>query len=523
MQLYKKTTMKILYLLFLTLIFWSCIDSLELYPEDTLTPEVFYSNPDNLPAGLVGVYNATQSIFSNTPLLDGITDNGNCYSYAQDYEGFGQGILTPVTVSGLITADYQNPYTLIQRANLLLNYIDVPGGITDEERESIRYEARALRALAYMRLVYFFGDVAFFTTPQTREEILNISRTDRSEVIQFIMDELSEASENLDSEPYDGNTARLTSVATTALLARVYLFEARLGNVTWQEAKTVITNAVVLAEENGASLFYSGDETDGLANYEELFYADNEDNTEIIWAVKYDVDNPSTSKADIYLPGAGNLKMTVLQELVDAFYTTDGLPISDTESIFNSNAPYENRDPRLQANVIVPGAEYSDGYNMSTLSENANAVSLTPFFLRKLTTLNGDLDLDEGELDAIVIRFAELLLMLAEAENELNGPTGIAQNAINQVRDRVLMPKIETSISQEDLRDEIIHERRVELAFEESRWFDLITLGIAEEKIDGIGNDDILFRDFVPDMQELFPIPQTEIDLNSNMTQNPGY
>lgn len=515
--------MKVLKYLLVTLASVSCSDSIELLPEDTLTPEVFYSNSENLNAGLLGVYDAAQRIFTNMPLLDGITDNANCYNFAQDYQGFGQGTITPGTVTFIISGEYQAAYTLIQRANLLLANIDVAGTISDEERTAIRFEARALRAIAYMRLVYLFGDVPFYKTPLTREEVLSISRTGRGAVIQFVIDELAMATQSLDTRPFNGKEGRLTSIATAAFLARVHLYEARFGNISWQDAKSAITDAVLLAEENGIELFVSGDGTDGRANYEEQFYASNEYNREVIWSVRYDINDVARNKAGNYLPTAGTLDMSILNELVESYYTTDGLPITSPNSIFNSDFPYLNRDPRLEATIIVPGAEYSDGFNQVTLTVNQNPVARTPFFLRKFTTLEGDIELDGGRLDAPVIRHADLLLMLAESENELNGPTGIAQNAFNRVRDRVGMPRISGQITREEFRLEIIHERRVELAFEESRWFDLITLGIAEEKIDGIGEDEVLLRDFVPNKQELFPIPQTEIDLNPNISQNTGY
>lgn len=143
--------------------------------------------------------------------------------------------------------------------------------------------------------------------------------------------------------------------------------------------------------------------------------------------------------------------------------------------------------------------------------------------MRKYIELERKTEVNEGTIDAIVMRYAELLLMLAEAENEVNGPTRIAQNAINSVRSRVAMPFVASDITKEEFRTEVIHERRVELAFEEQRWFDLITLGLAEEKIDGIENDLILNRDFVPEKSELFMIPQFDISLISGFTQNPGY
>jgi len=501
----------------------ACSDSLELLPEDTLTPEQFYSNPTNLPAGLIGVYDAAQAIYSNTPLLDGITDNGHCYNFAQDFQGFGQGTISPVSVVGNIVAEYQNPYVLIQRANLLLANMDVPRGVSDQERNSIEFEARTLRALAYMRLAYLFGEVPFYTTPLTRDQILNLSNSNRSDLIAFIIDELAAAKESLTPEPFDGDNGRITSLAASALLARVYLFEARLGNLPWQEAKTAVTEAILLAEANGKGIFQLSEESSGYENYSNLFYAGNEDNNEVIWSVKFDELDPARFKSQIYLPNAGTLNMTILNELVDSYYTIDGLPITDPNSVYNSNDPYNNRDPRLAATVIVPGSMYSDGVRLLTLEDNANPVSRTSFYLRKFTTLNGNLELDMGQIDAPVIRHAELLLMLAESENEINGPTGIAQNAINRVRDRVQIPRLSTTITQDELRNEVIHERRVELAFEGARWFDLITLGVAEDQIDGIENDAVLMRDFVPNKQERFPYPQTEIDIMSELNQNPGY
>ena len=513
---------KIFTLIFLSLAFTACVEDLELSPQDSLTPEAFYSNPENFPAALNGIYDALQSrgLYDLMPMLDAISDNGNTNGFITDFADFGMGQIT-ASVNNRIINYYQAPYVLIQRANALLDNIEVEGTIAEAERNVIRAEARALRALAYMRLVYLFGDVPLITNSLTREEILNLSRTPRNEVINFVISEFAGAADALDSAPFQGITGRLTKQAVLGLRARAMVFEARLGNLSWSETLSAINEVATLAENAGNQLITFGDGSNGMKNYESIFYESNEDNTEILFNVKFDALDGSDLFFEHFGVQAGTLYMTILSNFVDDYYTTDGLPITDPSSIFDAGDPYANRDPRLHATVIVPGALFSDGGDMEVLTSTSNPVALTDFFLRKQVTLEGDIALnDPGVLDAIVLRYAELLLMQAEAENEVNGPSTAAYNAINQIRSRVNMPEVATGLSQAEFREEVIHERKIELAFEELRWFDLVTLGIVEEKINGIGE---LNRIFIPNKLELFPIPQTEIDLNPNLTQNPGY
>ncbi|WP_297814889.1 RagB/SusD family nutrient uptake outer membrane protein [uncultured Polaribacter sp.] len=495
---------------------------LEIEPEQTVTPEEFFSTSKNLHPALMGVYDACQDMFDHIMLLDAISDNATATIEEPDYHWFGQGTLNSVT--GIIETEYANCFSVIQRSNLLLDNMDAPDepeSPTAEEKLHIEAEAKVLRAIAYMRLVYLFGDVPLMERPHTREEILALTRTPISEVIAFIKENLAEAISILEVAPL--GEGRLTKLAALGFLARLQLYEARLGNIEWSEAKLAIELAEWSARQGNKGLFSVGDGTDGLANYEQQFFQTNEDNIEVIWSVKYQLGDKARNPHDSYYANENELVMSVLPELVAAFYTIDGLPITDTNSIYDPSNPYDNRDPRLEATVIVPGASYSNGSKRGTLREGHNSFSDTDFFLRKYIELERKTEVNEGTIDAIVMRYAELLLMLAEAENEVNGPTRIAQNAINSVRSRVAMPFVASDITKEEFRTEVIHERRVELAFEEQRWFDLITLGLAEEKIDGIENDLILNRDFVPEKSELFMIPQFDISLISGFTQNPGY
>lgn len=495
---------------------------LDMNPDYTVTPDVFFESSMNLHPALMGVYDGAQDMFDHIMLLDAITDNATATLEDEDYYWFGRGTLNSVV--GTIEQEYSNCFTVIQRANLLIANIDiedVPEGPSQEEKEHMEAEARVLRGIAYMRLVYLFGDVPLMDRPHTREELFELTRTPKSEVIAFIKEDFLAASLVMDEIPL--GEGRLTKLAALGFYARIQLYEARLGNTEWSEAMQAIELAEWTARKAGKVLFTTGDGNDGLANYEGLFFESNEDNAEIIWSMKYQANDEASNPDDDYYANESSLVMSVLPELVDAYYTTDGLPITHSNSIFDPENPYENRDPRLEATVIVPGASYSNGTRRGTLREGHNSRSNTDYFLRKYIELEREIAINEGSIDAIVMRYAELLLMYAEAENELNGASAKAQSALNEVRNRVQMPAVRSDLSQEEFRAEVIHERRVEFAFEEHRWFDLITLGIAEEKIDGIGNASVLSRDFVPNKSELFMIPQFEISLISGFTQNPGY
>ena len=208
-------------------------------------------------------------------------------------------------------------------------------------------------------------------------------------------------------------------------------------------------------------------------------------------------------------------RISVHTNFVADFYGTDGLAITSVGSNYNPSQPYVNRDPRLLASVYLPGLTYFFG---AYTGHAGNASIETDFAVRKYTY--ADLTTVDRGLDVIVLRYADILLMLAEAENEVNGPTTIAYSAINEVRSRVKMPNVTAGLLAPAFKVEVLHERRVELGFEGQRWFDLVTLGIADAKINGIKE---LGRKFVPGKQELFPIPKSEIDLNNNLEQNTGY
>ncbi|ALJ06505.1 hypothetical protein APS56_15780 [Pseudalgibacter alginicilyticus] len=507
--------MKPFYIKFLLLVFiinTSCED-LELQPENSTTPETFYTTVANLEAGLYGIYDALQqSGICEIPKFEGMSDN--CISernFLPDITAYAAG--EKIVATGTVEDMYLDNYVLIQRANLLLDNIDDISGIIDSEREVIRAESKALRALSYMRLVYLYGGVPLLETFTDRSETLQVNRADRSTIITFVLDEFESAAAVLGNFPVaDG---RMTKQAVLGFRAKVLLYEARLGNISWLEALTAINRAVTEANNGGHILVDTNNPT---SDYKSLFMESNEGNKEYIFSVRNSSSDPAFSYLADYSWSSGHQDMYIHQNLADAYGYADGSdynPADDT---------YINRDPRLSANIMHEGLVFNgltyDGTDNGGFVGGNSLGTVTNLFFHKFITTDYSSDFNEGELDIPLLRYADLLLMQAEALNETAGD---GYTPLNLVRDRAGLPPL-SGLSQDEFRDKVILERRLELALEGQRWFDLITLGIADEVINGIQEESVdIVRAFTPGRSELFPIPQTEISLNPNLTQNPGY
>ncbi len=491
----------------------SCEDGLDLEPLNSTTPGIFYTTPANLESGLYGIYDALQleGMFGNQVLLEGMSDN--CIAdvnFAPDLGPYANGdSFDSATEFKLL---YLDAYTLIQRANLLLDFADGIDGITSTDLATIKAEAKALRAIAYMRLVYFFGDIPFIDTFASREEVLQLSRTSRSTVISFVLSEFESAAAVLNYTAADG---RLTKQAVLGLHAKVMLFEARMGNETWANASTAINAAVNAANTGGHGLI---DTNNPLNDYQSLFTEANEGNSEFIFSVRNSSTDAAESFLENYSWSAGRLRLYIHQNLADAYGYTDGTAYVATDDT------YVGRDPRLSTNIMHEGLTFDgktyDGTDGGGFVGGNSFSTATNLFMYKFNTTDFSSNFNEGTLDIPVLRYADLLLMQAEVLNETGGD---GYTALNSVRDRAGLPAL-AGLSQSDLRDEIIQERRLELALEGQRWFDLITLGLADSVINAIVEENATVkRAFTVGRSELLPIPQSEIGLNPNLTQNQGY
>ena len=498
-------------------------------PPDSISPESFYSKAENLEIGLFGTYDAFQSKISSTgiyglwPSLDGITDNAVVeFRSTSNLTEFGTGAITPNS-GGIIPSFFSSSYLAVQRANYILANINAKGSITEQQRNAVKAEARFLRALAYTRLVYLFGDVPLSTEPISLADALTVKREKRDNVVEFILTELKGAADALGTTSFDNNPVRATRQAALGIRARVLLYEARLGKKSWATANAAVDEAISAADAGGAVLVTSGNGLNGQANYEAVFSQANENNREIIFAIRHDANTVEgssyASEFNLALPGgpgSADHELSLYKEFIESFEMANGTPGLPVD--INNPASFDNRDPRLYAIAYLPGYTYIPQIN-AKFNPGANYAPrlVTAFSLRKAIVENQTNHLASGQ-DNIILRYADVLLMKAEAENELNGPTAAAYNAINKVRQRATMPSLPSNLTKDQFRTAMQNERRHELCFESSRWFDLIQWGMAASKINAIPS-----RKFVQGKHERFPVPQIEIDRNRNLTQNPGY
>ena len=285
-------------------------------------------------------------------------------------------------------------------------------------------------------------------------------------------------------------------------------------------------------------------------NYEEMFWAANNNNSEVIfsknYAPKLRIHQANMWNSLYTMGGWGGTQPT--QNLVDQYEMTDGLSY-DASPLYNANQPYKNRDPRFGASILYDGTMWNgreielkvggkDGFG------TANDATQTGYNLRKfMDPAIIKTDPDNGYNNWILIRLGEVMLNYAEAQNEAVGPDQSVYNAVNAIRNRptVNMPSLAAGLTQSQMRSKIRHERGIELAFEEQRFFDLrrwkgtdgkyLAETVLNQPVYGLktSNDrttrtkfKVEDRVYLP-KHRLLPIPQKELNIDKNLEQNPGW
>jgi len=517
-------------------VFTACNDDfLNLNPKDKLSEQTFWADETDAFNALVGVYSRytdydNVNIYYDQLLgLSARSDEAVNVWKGSNYNNLGSGNISPF--DDYMYIQWSIRYRIIRTCNVFLKNIDKPV-MNEDERERMKAEVKFLRAFAYHYLLNNFGGVPIVTEPLTLQE-LKRPRDTAEDVLSFILEDLSDDVINVLPLTYaDENKGRITRGAAHALKARVYLYAEK-----WEEAATA---AKKVMDFGTYSLF---------PNYEDLFESANKYNDEILYAWQY-VGQQMANYTQIYLhfPTYGGWGgINPLKSFVDEFLCTDGKP-SYNSSVYNPAKPYEKRDPRFYMSVIYPGAIYRGEavpiYGTLDYPGETGNSSQTGYYVRKfLDNVSVSNNLRQEESNVIILRYAEVLLTYAEAKVEDNDIDQSVYDAINALRARAygvniantsLYPAISGG-TQTELRDIVRRERLVELCFEGQRRDDIIRWRIAENVMNGncygipatIGGENILVmeRRFDPELNYLFPIPQTEIDLVGKdiLIQNPGW
>lgn len=601
----------------------SCDDYLDKYPLDRPSNKTFYSTQDEILMAVNACYNnitsvnyVVSTVTENTvwPHLpdvfyrDNITDMSATRLTSTLFQSFKKGELN--ANSDLAIQTWKWYYTGINRVNALLEGMVAAKSNADPKiYERVKSEARVIRAICYMNLINDFGDVPLLTETIDQNEASNVRRTPKSQILNFIYTELDEAVPALPTSYTGADRGRITQGTAYAMKARAALYNKDFA-VAKQAAKAVI-------DLNIYKMYPS---------YRNLFTYTGEYCNEIILDFQY----KSTERVhEVHMYNAprnsgGQSQSFPTEDLIASFECTDGLPV-DESPLYDPTNPFVNRDPRLFGAIILPrvwdgttvktsgttfnGMEYmsskenlfaADGTTKlaSSLSEKEktvfNSKTNTTVTNQEVTNAYSSFTgyctykyMEEANLAApsacqnniILCRYAEVLLIYAEASIELNQIDQTVLDAMNTVRARaygntnasgvtdinaVNYPKL-TNTNQVELRKVLRRERKVELCFEGFRYDDLrrwglltkavnkrnnygrpenytmlattdipqidddglVTFSYAKDKY-GLNNEVSKLRFWeefssIPESYNLFPIPLSEIQLNPNLTQNDGY
>ncbi|CAG4990109.1 SusD-like protein P2 [Dyadobacter sp. CECT 9275] len=402
-------------------------------------------------------------------------------TFFNDYDNFSVG-----SGDGQLGSFWEGQYQNINYANQVLDNIP---GISMDETLKARYlaEAKFVRAYSYFRLVRAFGDVPLRLKLPADASEYNLPRSPKAEVYAAIEKDLTEAAAVLPQSYGSSDIGRATKGAAMSLHAKVSMYQAK-----WQQVLDLTNQVIALGQY---SLFN---------NFEQLFRIANENSSESVFEIQNELV-PSNA-------AASNSQYSQVQGVrgVNGGGWGFNVPTKALADVF------ETGDPRKDATIIFRGETTPEGDAIASIGDNPmyNQKSYVPFSL----FVSG---FNEGAQQNIrVIRYADVLLMNAEAANELGNST-LALSSLEMVRARArgasktILPKV-TTTDKAALRTAIWNERHYELAMEFDRYFDVIRQGRGTEVFGPKG--------WKANKNEVWPVPQTEIDLSAGvLVQNPGY
>ncbi len=467
-----KHTLLIFLVASMALLTVSCKKELYQNPETSKELSIFLQNEAEVEEYVNATYAALQVNGLYGLYLPAIAEipSDNTYDEvpANDDGMYGQlDQFTSIPSNGIITTVWRNSYQAIQKANVVLNRIDKITYNVDAVKQARKGEMKFIRALLYFNMVRLYGDVPLATEETTDpNKYFGQGRTPVATVYDQIKKDLAEAITLLPATSTQAGRVRKTAAQT--LLAKVQL---TLKN--YAEAKALLLD-VVSSNVHGL-----------LTNPADVFNITNENNKEIIFAVQF------ASGVN------GNSEGSSMFQQFSPSGTQSGakghnLP---TKSLYHLYAAPDKRKD-VYVKLTAAGIPYNNK-------------------LTKPTTV-----ITDGGSDVVVLRYADVLLMLAEIENELENTTN-ASNYLNQVRTRANLA-VTTAVTQQELRDAIEQERRLELVGEGHRWFDLLRTGRAITVMNTWFKTNSI-NITIDSNKLLMPVPQGQIDTDPSIKQNPGY
>ncbi|MDR1336667.1 MAG: RagB/SusD family nutrient uptake outer membrane protein [Tannerella sp.] len=551
--------------------------------------------------GLFGAYKGLSLMTAaNTPWIL-VIDNSTDIGFTRPGGNYTPQLTSALSASNTLTTKlWESCYKTIGRVHVVLDKLP---NIKDNSElyDQINAELRVIRAYYYSHLTEFYGDVPLVTRNLPIEEAALLRRTPKAEVTQWIIDELSAVADHLPVKHTGYGTARAGRVAAYALLARIQLNDGRYGDAA-QSAATAIALAEGVYGLDKYDLTHFADHKAGEPSCANVFgYEGHRSSKEWIWCIQYNRNIDSNSHMQGYYMSTrlsgGCSYFGPTQGMMDSFQCIDGKSIAESP-LFDLAHPWENRDPRLDLFTVRPESRYF-GFEFQTADDstawvynwnadktevidsvvtrqyaysyqpNPNSPSgyvggvpntdstngyatFSGYHWRKHTDIADLADNQHSDLNSGIIRYAELLLVYAEAKIENNDIDESVYTAIDDIRTRAGMPSIGRGLSQSQLRTALRYERKIELCNEGLRWYDIRRWKIAERIMVGRlwGSNKSGLSDIIPTFDEnwspsypisghhlrnlvtmrfnpqrdyVWPVPHTERLVMPNLDQNYGY
>lgn len=523
-----------------------------------------------------GRFNDGAFFATRTGGLDGASDEAEprkISSITTDIQ-FATGTVNPV----IVTSDaWEICYRNIRKANLFLKNLDRTP-FNPELKGQYAAETRFLRAWYYAILLKHYGGIPLVgDTVYTTENKIPATRNTYAECVQYIVSECDAAAEVLQIRPTSRDYGRIGSGACKALKSRVLLYAASplfngsqfaggepLNSILGypdhdpQRWKVAADAAEAVIALSAYRMHINNSPKLGEGFYEEFIAKDFQASNATEGLILERVAGDTKYEEELWQPpsrGGGRGGAYPYQELVDAFGMANGKPITDPTSGYDPANPYANRDPRLYNTInhdqsLMPITLFGDPvpidifigkYQGKTAGQDAvHAGTPTGYYVNKMLQRSVlASSFVEGPGARPLIRYAEILLNYAEALNEYEGPSSNVYLAVNSVRERAgLLPyELAAGLTKEQMREIIRNERRVELAFEGHRFFDVRRWMIAEETenktMTGMevirDNESVEYKPFSVRKHNFrkamyfWPIPQTEVAKSPELLQNPYY
>lgn len=492
-------------ILTLCLVQFSCSDDfLDTTDPTRVGSELFYKDQTEVEQALNGVYGQLQGITSSAYIFKEFTSDNTTIDFnpldrggAAGWEAFEYSTVNPG--NGEISNLWNSYYSTLYNVNFALEKLAGSSTIDATAKAEIEGQLKFIRAYLYFDLVQYFGDVVLVTsTLSTPEEAFDLLRSPVADVYAQIESDLNDAAAALPATYDAANAGRITKGAALSLLGKVYLTQKQ-----YPEAVNTLKQVLPL----GYAL---------LPVYADNFDPQKKNGVESIFEIQYQGGNDLGEHSNFMYLFAPRLSQDIVTGYASVVPAGRNIPTNDII------AAYEEGDLRKEVSL-------QEGYT------NANGEWIPiPYITKYLYphTVAGRTDNNWP-----VLRYADVLLMLAEAINE-QGASAEAHDYLNQVRSRAGLAPL-SGLDQASFRDAVLQERRVELAFENHRWFDLKRTktpdelaqfmnahGAQERANPTVPRGGVAFNALDYDYsayEHIFPIPASQILINDQLTQNPGY